>query len=195
MAGTRGIVCPPQPAYHYRIGGYMYRLLIALILLCISFVSWSAVPLSVSLAPSTSNPTSPQMGDHLQFHSVIRNNSGKPLTGIVAWISLVQVDPGHEQPMDLEDWSAHKAVVQQQLKPSETMAVDWPMRLIQSGTYRVVISALDHNAQAIITSPFVDFHVRRKPVVESRRILPIALGMPFLLVLPIAWRLLRRTHR
>jgi len=135
------------------------------------------------------------MGDHLQFHSVIRNNSGKSLSGIVAWISLVQVDPGHEQPMDLEDWSAHKAVVQQQLQPGETIAVDWPMRLIQAGTYRVVISTLDHDAQAIITSPFVDFHVRRKPVVESNRILPVALGMPFLLMLPLAFRFYRRSRK
>lgn len=173
----------------------MYRHLIALMLLCLPLAALSAAPLSVSLSPSTTNPASPQMGDHLRFHSTFRNVSDHTLSGIVAWISLVQVDPGREQPMDLEDWSAHKAVVHQQLAPGATFNVDWPMRLIQSGTYRVVISALDHNARGIITSPFVDFHVRRKPVVESNRILPVALGMPFLLVLPIAWRFIRRSRR
>lgn len=30
----------------------------------------------------------------------------------MAWISLVEIDPGNEQPVDLEDWSAHKGIAQ-----------------------------------------------------------------------------------
>ena len=174
----------------------MKHILSLLLLFTLSAPAWSAPALSVSLALAAQNPASPQMGDHLMFHSVIRNTSRQAVTGIVGWISLVQIDPGHEQPMDLEDWSAHKAVVQEKLLPGDTLNIDWPMRLIQAGTYRVVISTLEHNAQTIITSPFVDFQVRRKPVVESSRILPVALGMPLLLLLPLAWRFIRRRpHR
>ncbi|MBZ0091349.1 MAG: hypothetical protein K8F27_03895 [Sulfuricellaceae bacterium] len=39
-----------------------------------------------------------------------------------------------------------------------------------------------------MTSPFVDFQVRRKPVVESRRILPVAFGVPVLVLGMMAWR-------
>ena len=55
------------------------------------------------------------------------------LDGVIAWISLVQTDRGKEQPVDLEDWSAHKAAVAAGLVPGETIHTDWPMRLIQSG--------------------------------------------------------------
>lgn len=153
----------------------------------------AAEPLDITLSADPSNPATPQMGDHMKFVSVIRNNSEAPAQGIVAWISLVQVDPGHEQPLDLEDWSAHKAVTQASLAPGEQITVTWPMRLIQAGAYRVVISGVERNTHHIITSPFFDFHVKRKPVVESKRILPVAFGVPALLGLVMLWRL--RRHR
>jgi hypothetical protein len=121
------------------------------------------------------------MGDRLKFESVIANTGTAPAQGVVAWMSLIQVDPGHEQPVDLEDWSAHKAVTQAALAPGAKLPTEWPMRLIQAGDYRVMISAVERGASRVVTSPFVDFHVERKPVVESRRILPVALGVPLLL--------------
>lgn len=141
----------------------------------------AAAPLEISLVAQKTNPAAPQMGDQIKFASVIRNAGSAPAHGVVAWISLVQVDPGHEQPMDLEDWSAHKAVTQAVLAPGERVSVEWPMRLIQAGDYRVVVSAVERGSARIVTSPFVEFHVARKPVVESRRILPVAFGVPLLL--------------
>jgi hypothetical protein len=119
---------------------------------------------------------------------VIRNAGSAPAQGVVAWISLIEVDPGREQPMDLEDWSAHKAVTQAVLAPGERVSVEWPMRLIQAGDYRVVISAVERGSPRVVTSPFADFHVERKPVVESQRILPVAFGVPLLLAVPLLWR-------
>ena len=155
--------------------------------------AWAFDSLSISLTPEQANPLSPQMGDWLKFHSVIENSGKQTAHGIVAWISLVQVDPGHEQPMDLEDWSAHKAVTQAVLQPGEQVKVEWPIRLIQAGAYRVVISAVDRETGHVMTSPFVDFKVRRKPVVDSGRILPVALGVPVLVLGMMAWR--RYRHR
>lgn len=147
-----------------------------------------AAALSVTLTPAAGNPPSPQMGDRLTFHSVIRNDAAAPATGIIAWISLVQVDPGQEQPVDLEDWSAHKAVTVASLARGQAIETDWPMRLIQSGHYRVVISVVNREATGLTASPFVEFAVRRKPVVESQRVLPIAIGVPLGIVGLILWR-------
>lgn len=128
------------------------------------------------------------MGDHLRFHSVIRNDGTGPIDGLIAWVSLVQVDKGKEQPVDLEDWSAHKAVTVATLAPGKTLETDWPMRLIQAGHYRVVVSAVSRNGAELTASPFADFKVRQKPVVESRRVLPIAFGIPVLLAGMMFWR-------
>lgn len=166
-------------------------LLLSLSLLGLGNV-WAADSMNITLVPDQANPPSPQMGDRLKFHSVVSNPGLQAAHGVVAWISLVQVDPGHEQPVDLEDWSAHKAVTQAVLQPGQQVNVEWPMRLIQAGAYRVVISAVDRETGHVMTSPFVDFQVRRKPVVESSRILPVAFGVPALILGLMAWRLYRR---
>ena len=147
-----------------------------------------AGPIEVTLEAAPANPPAPRMGDHLAFHSVIRNAGGRPVNGLIAWISLLRIDPGNEQPVDLEDWSAQKALTARLVAPGGTLTADWPMRLINSGTYRVVVSTATRDAQGITTSQAVDFTVAPKPVVESRRVLPVALGIPLLLALGLLWR-------
>lgn len=147
----------------------------------------SAGDLAVNLAPDAGNSAAPRMGDTLLFHSVIRNDGPGPVGGIIAWLSLVQIDPGAEQPVDLEDWSAHKALTAAVLGPGETLAATWPLRLIQAGTYRIVVSVASGTGGAPATSPFADFTVRQKPVVESQRVLPVAIGLPLLISAAMLW--------
>jgi hypothetical protein len=152
----------------------------------------SAASLAIDLRPAASNPGAAQMGDNLSFHTVIRNDGNAPVNGLIAWLSLVQIDPGKEQPVDLEDWSAHKAVAAASLAPGQALETDWSLRLIQAGTYRVVVSAVSREAAGLAASPFADFTVRQKPVVESRRVLPVALGLPLLIAGAMLWRRRRR---
>jgi len=163
------------------------RWLVAVTLVLISATAYAG-PIEVTLKAAPANPAAPRMGDRLAFHSEIRNTSGRPVNGLIAWISLLRIDPGNEQPVDLEDWSAQKALAAKQVPPGGTLAAEWPMRLINSGTYRVVVSTATRDAQGITTSPAVDFTVAPKPVVESRRVLPVALGIPLLLALGLLWR-------
>jgi hypothetical protein len=162
-------------------------LAVAAIMACAAATA-DAAPLAIELSPSSANPNSPRMGDRLNFQSIIRNDGKTPVEGVIAWISLVQIDKGKEQPVDLEDWSAHKAVTIPTLAPGEAIRTDWPMRLIQAGMYRVVISAVSRDGPGLTASPFADFAVRQKPVVESARVVPIAFGLPGLLALLLFWR-------
>jgi hypothetical protein len=174
-----------------------YVLLLFVILLALAAgrtVEATAQSLSLTLSPDKANPPNPTMGNQLHFHSVITNMGDNPIEGLVAWISLVEVTPGQEQPMDLEDWSAHKAVTGAKLAPGASLETDWPMRLIQQGDYRVVISVTARNQRTVNTSPTVEFHVTRKPMVQSSRILPVALGVPFLLIGWMAFRRWQSVH-
>src|SRR5260221_912704 len=157
-------------------------------LIALGATAASAATLSVDLAPDTKNPTSPQMGDNLVFRTVIRNNGSTAVDGLIAWISVVQLDKGKEQPIDLEDWSAHKAVTAGSLAPGQTLATDWPLRLIQAGNYRVVVSAVSRDITGLLSSPFTDFTARHKPVGEYQRVLPVELGVPILLAGAMLWR-------
>lgn len=152
--------------------------------------AWASTPqgaaatprLEVALVPAQTNPASPQMGDRLSYRTSIRNVGDSSADGVVAWLGLIQVDKGQEQPVDLEDWSAHKAITLNSLAPGEAVQTDWPMRLIASGHYRVVVSAASAGGGPLTPSSFIDLAVRAKPVVESGRVLPVALGMPMLLL-------------
>jgi len=161
---------------------------------CISLWGSGALagPLTIDIRPSAINPASAQMGDNLKFHTVIRNDGSGAIDGLIAWISLVQIDRGKEQPVDLEDWSAHKAIAKTSLRPGEIIETDWPIRLIQAGHYRVVVSAATRSGNVLISSPFADFSVLRKPVVESRRVLPVAGGLPLAIILFMYWRRRKR---
>ncbi|EFL51167.1 conserved hypothetical protein [Solidesulfovibrio fructosivorans JJ]] len=155
-------------------------------------VFWGATPasagLSVSLTPAPGNPDTPRMGDRLSFQTSIRNTGTMPEHGLVAWISLLQTDPGKEQPVDLEDWSAHKAVTAATLEPGQTVNATWPMRLIAAGHYRLVVCLASRETRELVTSPVAAFTVRGKPVVASARVLPVALGIPLLLGGVLVWR-------
>lgn len=152
----------------------------------------AAPRLQVSLTPDAANPASPRMGDRLSFHAAIRNPvDGILAEGIVAWLTILRVDAGQEQAIDLEDWSANKALTVRMLQPGAAARSDWSLRLIAPGSYRVLVSAASRDAPVPAVAASAVFHVAPKPVVDSARVLPVALGVPALLGLLLAARLRR----
>ena len=164
-----------------RIWKYLL-LAVAIIILPASVFSAGPSSLTLGLRPDGNNPSAPLMGDHLRFRSTITNTGSTPVEGMVAWISLVEIDPGNEQPVDLEDWSAHKAITGATLGPGQSLRTDWSMRLIKGGHYRVVVSVTIRGSNKVITSPTLQFHVRQKPVLQAGRVLPVAAVVPLLIV-------------
>jgi len=171
-----------------------YMLLLTMLIIALPSFAQSA-PFNIKLIPDRANPDQPIMGNHMRFHSVITNTRNQPIEGLVAWISLVEIDPGNEQPVDLEDWSAHKAITGAALGPGHSLKTDWPMRLIKGGDYRVVVSVTDRAQNSVYTSPTLEFHVAQKKVLDSRRILPVAFGIPLILLGLIAFNKIKRRHR
>ncbi len=174
-----------------RIWKYLLMVVTATILLA-SFSAAAEAPLALDLRSDDKNPSAPVMGDHLRFWSTITNRGAIPIKGLVAWISLVEIDAGHEQPVDLEDWSAQKAITGASLGAGQSLRTDWPMRLIQGGDYRVVISVTDRGGQRVFTSPTVQFHVQQKPVLQAGRVLPVAAGIPLLFLLGVIFRQIKQ---
>jgi hypothetical protein len=175
----------------------MLRFVFVAALLLMVFVSpcmAADATLTLTLKRDAGNAAAPTMGDRLRFWSTLTNTGDKPVEGLVAWISLVEIDPGNEQPVDLEDWSVHKAITGAALGPGQSLQTDWPMRLIKGGDYRVTISATDRNSRTVFTSPTIEFHVRQKPVLQPGRILPVATCVPLLLIGLLAFNRARRRH-
>jgi hypothetical protein len=124
-----------------------------------------------------------KMGDRPVFKGVVKNTGGHSLKGLVVYLSLVSLKPGHEHPVDLEDWSAQKAVRIDQLAPGKTYRQGWPMRLIQAGRFGVTLTVVDPLENRPVVSDLVPFDIQTKPTIASSRILPVALGEPLLLLI------------
>jgi len=126
------------------------------------------------------NPPSLQanMGDKITYTGAITNNSDKAIDHIIAYISLANVTPGKEAPLDLEDWSANKAIKVDTIPPRGTYEGQWPMRLIDSGSYVAYITVVDKNDNIPISSTMSRLEVKRVLRLNPNNVLPVAIGEP-----------------
>jgi hypothetical protein len=143
-----------------------------------------------------SGPSQPlKMGDTPTFSGKVTNRGDRSLKGLIVYLSLVSLKPGEESPVDLEDWSAQKAVRIDELRPGQDNTQEWPMRLIQAGRYGVALTVVDPNETQPIISDLWTFDIASKPTLSSGRIVPVALGMPALLLLLVGVYWLRSRSR
>ncbi|HGZ69834.1 MAG TPA: hypothetical protein ENK74_00355 [Nitratifractor sp.] len=147
---------------------------------------------NISVDFKAKSPTNTlQMGDKPTFHSIVKNNSGTLLKGTVLYLSLVNLDKGKEHPVDLEDWAAQKAVHISSLPAKGEHQTDWSIRLINSGHYGLFVTAVLPGSNMPVTSAIVHFNVAAKKTVVPSRILPVAIGVPLLIIfimIALWWR-------
>ena len=155
-------------------------IMVGVLILCTATaLATDARSIAVGLRPPTGTL---KMGDTPFFTGTVTNTEKDTLRGLVAYLSLVSLEPGNEHPVDLEDWSAQKAVRIDRLSPGETNTQQWGMRLIQSGKYGIALTVVDPREKRPIVSDLVTFEVNPKPTLASSRILPVAIGEPLLLL-------------
>lgn len=132
---------------------------------------------------SLQQPAGPlQMGDTPNFLGAVTNLGSQPAHGLVVYLSLVSLTPGQEHPVDLEDWSAQKAVRIDRLNPGATDYRPWNMRLIAAGNYGVALTVVDPRKSRPLVSDLVTFVVRPKPTLIAGRVLPVAIGVPLFIM-------------
>ena len=124
-----------------------------------------------------------KMGETPSFSGVVANTGRITLDGLLIYLSLVSLNPGAEEPVDLEDWSVKKAIRIDRLLPGEKNTQQWNMRLIQAGKYGAALTVIDPKQRHPVISPLVRFDVQPKSLFASKDILSIAIGEPVLLLL------------
>ena len=123
------------------------------------------------------------MGDKITYIGTITNQSDRAVNNVIAYISLANVTQGKESPMDLEDWSANKAIKIDTIPPHVTYEGQWPMRLIDSGSYVAYITVVDKNDNIPISSPMSRLKVKRVLRLNPNNVLPVAIGEPVALAM------------
>ena len=138
-------------------------------------------PVNISVFLEAPDPPL-QMGDLPVFKGEVTNQGTNVLKSLVVYLSLVYLQPGQEHPVDLEDWSAQKAIRIDQLAPGQTITREWQMRLIKSGPFGASLTIVDPLSDQPRISPLAKFDIAPKPTVIAGRIFPVAIGIPLLLV-------------
>jgi hypothetical protein len=121
------------------------------------------------------------MGDRITYMGTISNNSDSAVNNIIAYISLANITPGKEAPLDLEDWSANKAIKVDTIPPHGTYEGQWPIRLIDSGSYVAYITVVNKNDNTPVSSDMSHLEIKRILRLNPNNVLPVAIGEPFLL--------------
>ncbi|MGB8991548.1 MAG: hypothetical protein WCD80_05795 [Desulfobaccales bacterium] len=124
-----------------------------------------------------------KMGDTPNFLGGVTNLGPQPVQGLVVYLSLVSMAPGDEHPVDLEDWSAQKAVRIDRLNRGAADYRNWGMRLIAAGKFGVALTVVDPREPRPIVSDLVPFEIQPKATLVAGRVLPVAIGEPLLIVL------------
>lgn len=149
----------------------------------------SSTPLKIE---TPTQPLSGTAGQYVNLPATITNTSDNPIKDIVAYVTLVETTSGQQAPVDLEDWSAHRAVTFDSLAPGATENASWDLRLIKGGEYVVYAAAIGKGSSQPAAGPEVPLSVTAQKNLNPGGVLPVALGVPILvgltLFLPVFWR-------
>lgn len=137
--------------------------------------------------------TSVEIGTGLsfQFASTITNQSDQPLAAVIAHLNIVSVDG--DVYVDPEDWSGDRAQYVDTLAPGATTTLVWNVRAVTAGDLILYVAATTSETQTeVVASQPLHATVTATRTINASGVLPIALGVPMLLVVGLGFAVRRR---
>ena len=119
-------------------------------------------------------------GQYVRLPARITNTSKAPAKEIVAYVTLVEITNGQKAPVDLEDWSAHRAVTIGSLAPGQSRDASWRLRLVKGGDYVLYANAIDRGSSHAAVGKEIPLTVTAHKNLNPGGVLPVALGVPVL---------------
>jgi hypothetical protein len=135
----------------------------------------SGTPLKIETATGKISGTA---GQYVKLPARVANVSDRPVKEIVAYVSLADVTKGQQAPVDLEDWSAHRAITIPSLAPGQSKDVSWSLRLVKGGNYVVYANSIVRGSTRASVGQEVPLFVKTKQNLNPGGVLPVALGVP-----------------
>lgn len=137
----------------------------------------SGTPLEIETVTKQLSGTA---GQYVDLPARITNTSNAPVRDVVAYVSLVDVTRGQQAPVDLEDWSAHRAVTIDSLAPGQSRDVSWSLRLVKGGSYVVYANAIEQGSTRASVGREAPLAVKAQQNLNPGGVLPVAIGVPLL---------------
>jgi hypothetical protein len=127
-----------------------------------------------------------KLGHNFVIHSTIVNHGTTPATGLIVHLNVLSLRPGLY--VDPEDWSTHRTRYLAPIPGGGSITLDWKLAAVNAGDLGVYIAVLPRNGRAVAptTGPLVHVTIADRRTLDAGGILPLALGIPALLVLTTA---------
>jgi hypothetical protein len=119
-------------------------------------------------------------GDFATVNGEIKNSGSQPLNDITTYISLV--DESNKMPVDLEDWSAERGLYIGTIDSGQTLPLNWKIHFVKAGKYSLIIVAEVAGQEIPQVSSILHFTVKPKHNLNPGFVLPVALGMPIVVL-------------
>ncbi len=148
-------------------------------------------PAAPAAAAPTSNPVTVEMsrstvqdrvGDRFGFSTRVRNTSDRPLVGLVAHLNIVSMASGVY--VDPEDWSSHRTQYLPTIPPHGTVDLPWSVQAVNDGGFVLYVAVTTrHGSDQVVASDALRLSTTAQHTLNAGGVLPVALGVPALLVL------------
>lgn len=122
-------------------------------------------------------------GDHTAAVATLTNTGSEPLRDVALMISLADVTGSPAVPLGVEDWTpTPEAVHVPELAPGARLAGVWPLRMIQAGRIEVFATAVAGSTRSVTNSRPVILTIAPTANLTPASVLPVALGVPVVVV-------------
>lgn len=121
-------------------------------------------------------------GDTIVIHSTLHNDAATATPPTLVYLSLLDKRQG--APVDLEDWTANRSANVAPMAPGESVTQTWTLRALVSGDYEVYVITVPNatSTQPPMMSLPITIHVTQRTNLDPGGVLPVAIGLPLLLV-------------
>src|SRR5262249_24537736 len=117
------------------------------------------------------------LGSRLAFTSTIRNTSDRPLTGLVAHLNVLSLDPTVY--IDPEDWSSHRTQYLTPLMAGKARPLEWSVQAVSKGRIILYVTvAAEHGSDHVDVSSALRVDVRPRRTIDAAGVLPVAIAVP-----------------
>jgi hypothetical protein len=136
---------------------------------------------------------STSLGREFGFTSTVRNDGDQPLTGLIAHLNILSVDP--DVYVDPEDWSSERTHFLAPVPPGGAVEMSWRVQAVNSGDLVVYVAVTAGGGPGpVVASNPLRLTVTEERAINAGGVLPVAVGMP-LLVLALMGATARRRRR
>jgi hypothetical protein len=131
-----------------------------------------------------------RLGERFGFESTVRNDSDRPMSGVIAHLNVLSSDPGVY--VDPEDWSARRTQYLDELPAHRSVRLTWTVQAVDSGPLILYVAAVRPGTDGVAASGPLTLTVEQRRTINAGGILPTAAAMPAVVLVLLALTVIRR---